>query len=145
MARCVLAAIVLVTGAALASTSAGARLGPVHSGCPVPFSGWDVRTASADQAAAAARVVAFDHVVEHNQGRTSRRTRANYPIVGMVYLGSGLHLSGGSALLRLATRRCGKSVAEVSWSVTFHDSESVICCLIDTRFVVHLRNRWWVY
>lgn len=132
-----------------ASLGSGALAAPnpvgVHRGCPTRFSEWDVRLATVDQAMATARLVALDHIVEHNQGRTTRRTRDNYPVLEAVELDSIPPVPGQTVLLRQASRRCGKKIAQASWAVVFTDTESVLCCLRDVRFVVWLKSGWWIY
>jgi hypothetical protein len=117
----------------------------IHRGCPAHFASSDLRTVTADEAVAVARRVALEHVVEHNQGRATRRTRSNYPVIEVVSLGHTPALPGQSALAKQAAHRCGRQIARRSWAVVFTDTESVLCCIRDARFVVRLGSGWWVY
>jgi hypothetical protein len=117
----------------------------IHRGCRAHFASWDLRTATADEAVAVARRVVLDHVVEHNQGRATRRTRSNYPVIEVVSLGHTPALQGQSALAKQAAHRCGRQMARASWAVVFTDTEPVLCCIRDARFVIRLRSGWWVY
>ena len=125
-----------------ASTTASVR-----AGCPVRFDGGtEARGSLVDEAVAVARRIAVDHVVENNQGRTTRRTSANYPVLSAIQLRTGPALPGQQTLTALASRRCGHTTAEwTQWAITFTDTESVLCCIRDVRFVIRLDRGWWVY
>jgi len=117
----------------------------IHKGCPAAFTGYDVRATAVDDVLAIARRVAVDHVTETNQERVTRRTTRNYPVEEVVLLSTGPRLRGQRALYRVAAARCGRQSAQASWAVVFTDTESVLCCVKDVRFVVRLRSGWWVY
>ena len=132
---------VLVLGAGVAGLQALAtarRLG-------AKTTGYDVRPTSLESVIAVARRIAIDHVVAHYQGHAIRRTVANYPVLEVVELDTGPTLPAQQTLRRSAARRCGTRTAQASWAVIFTDTESPICCRKDVRFVLHLRNGWWVF
>ena len=135
--------VALVLAAARADSSSRAQ--HVLHGCPGRFTGYDVRPTSLDSVVAVARRVAVDHVIAHYQGHAIRRTVANYPVLEAVELVTGPILPAQQTLRRVAARRCGVGTAQASWAVIFTDTESPICCTKDVRFVVHLRNGWWVF
>src|SRR5437763_11148343 len=115
MPRVVLAFLCLTLALAVPASSSnqiGFATG-VHAGCPSRFDGrTQARTSLVDEAIAVARRVAVDHVVEHNQGRTTRRTRSNYPVLSAIQLRTGPTLPGQQTLTALASRRCGHTTAE---------------------------------
>lgn len=117
----------------------------VYSGCPPAFTGYDTRGALVDEAIAAARTVALDHVVENNQGRLTRRTRRNYPVLEAVELATGAALFGQTRLGQIATKRCGRAAARASWAIAFTDTESPVCCTRDVRFAIRFKRGWWVF
>jgi hypothetical protein len=135
--------VALVLAAARADSSSPAQL--VLRGCPGRFTGYDVRPTSLESVVAVARRVAIDHVVAHYQGHAIRRTVANYPVLEVVELDTAPILPAQQTLRRVAARRCGTRTAQASWAVIFTDTESPVCCTKDIRFVVHLRNGWWVF
>jgi hypothetical protein len=139
------AGLAIAAAGGLAGANLAVPAPAVHSGCPPRFTGYDLRPTLVDDALAAVRRAAVDHVTETNQGRVTRRTRRNYPALEIVQLGTAPELPGQTALYRIATRRCSRAAARASWAVAFTDTESVMCCLKDVRFAVRLRSGWWVY
>jgi hypothetical protein len=135
--------VVLVLAAARADSSS--RPQQVFRGCPGRFTGEDVRATSLDSVVAVARRVAIDHVIADYMDHKVRRTVANYPVLEVVELLTGPVLPSQQTLRRQAAHRCGSRAAQASWAVIFTDTESPVCCTKDVRFVVHLKNGWWVF
>jgi hypothetical protein len=135
--------VALLLAAARADSSS--RPQQISHGCPGRFTGYDVRPSSLDSVVAVARRVAIDHVIAHYQGHAIRRTVSNYPVLEVVELDTAPVLPSQEALRRVAARRCGLRTAHASWAVIFTDTESPVCCTKDVRFVLHLRNGWWVF
>jgi hypothetical protein len=138
-----------VAAGAVGASAAGGTQTPsrvIHTGCPPAFAGAAAGEMTVDQAMAVARAVAIDHRVDHYQGHAIRRTPANYPVLEVVRFSDGPPvLPGEQALKKIAAKRCGGFTAYFSAAVVFAISQSPVCCLRDTRFVVHLRRGWWVY
>ena len=150
MARGRLIAVPLLIGAAAlllaaARADSSSTEQQISRGCPGRFTAYDVRPTSLDTVVAVARRVAIDHVIADYQGHAIRRTVANYPVLEVVELESAPMLPAQQPLRRAAARRCGIRTAQASWAVIFTDTESPVCCTKDVRFVVHLRNGWWVF
>jgi hypothetical protein len=150
MARGRLIAVPLLCGVvplvlAAARADSSSRPQQISHGCPGRFTGYDVRPTSLESVLAVARRIAIGHVVAHYQGHAIRRTVANYPVLEVVELDTGPTLPAQQTLRRSAVRRCGIRTAQASWAVIFTDTESPVCCTKDVRFVVHLRNGWWVF
>jgi hypothetical protein len=140
-----LATLGLPFAGSVGRTHASRSESTVHSGCPPPFTGYDTRAALVEDAIAAARTIALDHIVENNQGRITRRTRRNYPVLQAVELATGPALPAQEQFKRIATKRCGHSAALASWAVVFTDTESPVCCIKDLRFAIRLKRGWWVF
>jgi hypothetical protein len=140
-----LAAVSLVVAGWVSRSSSPHVPGAVHAGCPPVFTGYDTRVALMDEVVAVARSIALDHIVENNQGRLTRRTRRNYPVLQVVELASAPVLAGQTRLRQIATRRCGPDAARASWAVVFTDTESPVCCIKDVRFVIRIDRGWWVF
>ena len=87
----------------------------------------------------------IDHKRENNQGRITRRTATNYPAIQVTELSAVPQLPGATSLKRLASARCGSGTAQFAWAVIFTDTESVLCCIRDIVFVVHVRSGWKVF
>jgi hypothetical protein len=104
-----------------------------------------VRPTTVDGVIAAARRVFLDHITENNQGRITRRTRANFPVLEVVQLTGFPPLPGSASLKRLAVRRCGKTNAYWAWAVVFTDTQSPVCCLREIVFVVRVERGWRVF
>jgi hypothetical protein len=149
MLRVVLASVSLTLLLAVAASSSNRVVSAtgVRAGCPSRFDGrTQARTSLVDQAITAARRIAVDNVVEHNQGRTSPRTRTNYPVLNAIQLRTFPVLPGQQTLIALVSRRCGRTTAKwTQWAITFTDTQSVLCCIRDVRFVIKLDDGWWVY
>ncbi len=150
MARSRLIAVPLLCGTvalflAAARADSSSRPEQITHGCPGRFTGYDVRPTSLDSVVAVARQVAIDHVIAHYQGHAIRRAVANYPVLAVVELDTAPILPAQPTLRRVAARRCSIHTAQASWAVIFTDTESPVCCTKDVRFVVHLRNGWWVF
>jgi hypothetical protein len=150
MARGRLVAVPLLCGTvalllAAARADSSSRPQQISHGCPGRFTGYDVRATSLHSVVAVARRVAIDHVVADYQGHAIRRTVANYPVLEVVELDTAPILPAQQTLRRVAARRCGTRTAQASWAVIFTDTESPVCCTKDIRFVVHLRNGWWIF
>lgn len=141
----VLGLVAVLTVSAVVGARVAASRTIVHRGCPAHFGGRDLRGATADNAIAVARRVVLGHVIENAQGHAIRRTRASYPVIQVVSLETVPALPGQAALARRAARRCAGPAARSSWAVVFTDTESVMCCIRDVRFVIRLRSGWWVY
>jgi hypothetical protein len=137
-----LVVLMAATVAAQASAYAGS---PTRERCPRDVTALSVRPALVDGVIAAARRVVLDHVIENNQGRLTRRTAANFPVLEVVQLGSAPLLPGASSLRRLAIKRCGKINAYWAWAVVFTDTESPVCCLRSIVFVVRVKTGWRVF
>ena len=113
--------------------------------CPAGINGRTVRPASVDRVLAIARRVVIDHKIENNQGRITRRTAANYPVIEVTELSAVLRLPGAESLRRLASARCGSETAQFAWAVIFTDTQSVLCCIREIVFVVHVKDGWKVF
>jgi len=140
----------VVVGAIAAATASvamqpGAAAGAAATKCPAGVNAGTVRPAQVDDVIAAARRVVIDDKRENNQGRITRRTAANYPVIVAIELGEPQPLPGSVTLLRRAARSCGQTTARLSWAVIFTDVNSVLCCVRDVVFVVHLDNGWRVF
>ena len=144
-----LIAALLVCGGAVfllaASQADSSSTQRVSRSCPDRFTGPDVLPTSVGSVVAVARKVAIDHITSHYQGRSVRRTAVNYPVLEVVELSTGPTLPGQQTLRRRAARRCGDRAAGSAWAVIFTDGESPICCIEDVRFVIHLKDGWWVF
>jgi hypothetical protein len=150
MARSRFIAVPLLCGTVALLLAAGradssSRPPQISHGCPGRFTGYDVRATSLDSVVPVARRVAIDHVISQYQGHAIRRTATNYPVLEVVELDTGPSLPAQQTLRRVAARRCGIQTAKASWAVIFTDTESPVCCTMDIRFVVHLKNGWWVF
>jgi hypothetical protein len=143
--------LLLVLGAVVMSialvlrTSIDASALPRQARCPSDVTALSVRPALVDGVIAAARRVVLDHKTENNQGRITRRTATNFPVLEVVQFSDLPPLPGSSSLLRLATARCGKAVAHWAWAVVFTDTQSPVCCLREVVFVVRIRTGWRVF
>ena len=113
--------------------------------CPSGVNGRTVRPVSVNGVLAAARRVVIDHKSENNQGRITRRTAANYPVIEVTELSAVPRLPGAESLKRLASARCGSETAQFAWAVIFTDTQSVLCCIREIVFVVHVKNGWKVF
>jgi hypothetical protein len=113
--------------------------------CPAGVNENTVRVAPVADVIAAARRVVIDHKRENNQGRITRRTTANNPVIAAIELGGRPALPGSAPLLRLAAKRCGATTARFAWAVVFTDTNSVLCCVRDVVFVVHVKSGWPVF
>jgi len=107
--------------------------------------GRTARVSEIDGVLAAARGEVIDHKTENNQGRVTRRTAANFPVIEAVQLGDAPLLPGAASLTRLAVARCGKLAAYYAWAVVFTDTQSVVCCIREIVFVVHVKSGWKVF
>ena len=141
---CLVAAVVTsLTPAVRVQPAAAAGAAPMT--CPTGVNGRTAEVAQVDGVIAAARRAVIDDKTETNQGRVTKRTAANYPVVEVVDLSRLPLLPGAASLMRLAVARCGKITAQAAWAVVFRDTESVLCCVRDVVFVVHLRSGWKVF
>jgi hypothetical protein len=114
--------------------------------CPHDVNALSVRPATVDGVIAAARRVVLDHITENNQGRVTRRTATNFPILEVVQLEGSPQLPGSSSTLRrMAVGRCGKTNAYWAWAVVFTDTQSPVCCLREIVFVVRIKSGWRVF
>jgi len=146
--RVITALLVCVTAVPVLAASQADSSSPrqrVSKGCPGRFAGPAVRPTSLGSVVAVARLVAIDHITSHYQGRSVRRNVVNYPVLEVLELSTGPILPGQQTLRRRAARRCGDRAARSAWAVIFTDSESPICCTEDVRFVIHLKDGWWVF
>jgi len=69
----------------------------------------------------------------------------NYPVLEVVQLTESPPVAGSAALRRLAIRRCGETDAYWAWAVVFTDTQTVMCCIRATVFVVRVQHGWRVF
>jgi hypothetical protein len=127
-----------------ASSESSARRLLVSKGCP-DSSDW--RGFGVDEAIAVARHVVIDGKVVHYQGRTTRLTKANYPVVQTVVIGRYANpgLARPRSLAREAKRRCANLAAGWVWAIVFHDSLSPMCCSYPVAFVARTERGFYVF
>jgi len=142
--RLLLVGVVSALLAATAATQSAPAQAPSRH-CPSGVNGRTVLLADVNSVVTAARAVVIDHKTETNQGRVTKRTVVNYPVVEAVDLSQLSTLRGAAWLRRLAAERCGGVNARYAWAVVFRDANSVLCCVRDVVFVVHLRSGWSVF
>jgi hypothetical protein len=137
--------ILLLAATAAATSGTIGRAAATRVRCPTDVTARSVRPATVDGVIAAARRVVLDHITENNQGRITRRTPANFPVLEVVQLTGFPPLPGSASLKRLAIQRCGKTAANWAWAVVFTDTQSPVCCIREIVFVVRVERGWRVF
>jgi hypothetical protein len=98
-----------------------------------------------DQALAAARRLLIRGSITA-QGKTTKLTPKNSPVIDIVILArTARPLPGAAALRAAATRRCGSDVAQASWAVYIDYPELLISSSIRLAFLVRTKAGWRTY
>jgi hypothetical protein len=98
-----------------------------------------------DQALAAARRLLIRGSITA-QGKTTKLTPRNSPIIDVVILArTARSLPGAAGLRAAATRRCGSDIAQASWAVYIDYPELLISSSIRLAFLVRTKAGWRTY
>jgi hypothetical protein len=107
------------------------------------------RPAPVDEVLAAARRIAIRGKTITSQGRTYRLTAKNTPVIATLRLpsfGAGPEIPGAPALRRLAAKKCGRAVAERSWTVVIEfPLEQISRTNRTLMFLTLTRDGWRAY
>jgi hypothetical protein len=127
-------------GWAAAHRTHGARVSAVR--CPsAPVAGFG----TVDEAIAAARRLRISGKTITTQGRRHRLTPKNSPVLEVVQLApdGGRPLPGAAQLRRIATRRCGKTLAAAAWAVVInYPFVQIAASSEEISFVVKTKRGW---
>ena len=103
-----------------------------------------LRYVSLDQAVAAARRSVVARKTVYYQDHQYRRNNLNTPVVAALQLSSGYQV-GDAALIRLATKRCGRLAAMGAWAIEFDETLSPVNSQHQIVFVVRTGNGFKVF